>query len=74
MLLAAATSGESWLEPDMLRDGAVMAKLATGDRRAAREAFTLLIPQSTRNATDLRTRLLFAYIADTTDKRVVATR
>jgi hypothetical protein len=74
VLLAAATSGESWLDPDMLRDGAVMAKLATGDRRAAREAFTLLIPQSTRSTTDLRTRLLFAYIADTTDKRVVATR
>ena len=63
-----------WLDPDILRDGAVMAKLATGDRRAAREAFKLLISRSSRTNTDLRTRLLYAYIADTTDARVVAQR
>ena len=73
-LLAAAKAGDTWLDPDVLRDGAVMAKLATGDRRAARDAFRQLISQSSRSTTDLRTRLLYAYIADTTDARVVAAR
>lgn len=73
-LLAAAAAGDMWLDPDMLRDGAVMAKLATGDRRVAREAFKLLIPRFSRSSTDLRTRRLDAFIADTTDARVVAIR
>lgn len=73
-LLAATAAGDLWLDADVLRDGAVMAKLATGDRRGAREAFKLLISRSSRSTTDLRTRLLYAYIADTTDARVVASR
>lgn len=65
-LLAAAAAGDAWLDADLLRDGAVMAKLETGDRRAAFEAFRLLINRSARPITDLRTRLLYSYIADTT--------
>jgi spermidine synthase len=71
-LIAAAARGELWLDADMLRDGAVMAKLATGHRAEARNVFRQFIRQSTRDITDLRTRLLYAYIADTTDAQVVA--
>jgi len=71
-LIAAAARGDLWLDGDMLRDGAVMAKLATGHRTEARAVFRLLISRSARDITDLRTRLLFAYIADTTDAQVVA--
>jgi hypothetical protein len=71
-LVAAAASGTLWFDPDMLRDGAVMAKLATGHREEARHIFSLLIRKSGRDITDLRTRLLYSYIADTTDAQVVA--
>jgi hypothetical protein len=71
-LIAAAASGNLWLDADVLRDGAVMAKLATGHRDQARDIFRLLIGRSSRDITDLRTRLLYSYIADTTDAQVVA--
>ncbi|MDB4875711.1 MAG: Spermine synthase [Gemmatimonadetes bacterium] len=73
-LVVAAASGDAWLDADALRDGAVMAKLEVGDRGAAREVFRALLHQSTRDITDLRTRLLFAYIADTTRGGTVAIR
>ena len=73
-LIAAAATGDLWLDADELRDGAVMAKIATGDRAAARNVFRLLISRSTRDVTDLRTRLLYSYIADTVDAPVVAAR
>jgi spermidine synthase len=71
-LIAAAAKGEVWLDADMLRDGAVMAKLATGRRDEARDVFRLFIKRSGRDITDLRTRLLYSYIADTTNAQVVA--
>ncbi len=71
-LLTAAATGEFWLDPDMLRDGAVMAKLATGHRAEARGIFRMLLSRSSRDITDLRTRLLYSYIADTTGAQVVA--
>jgi hypothetical protein len=71
-LLRAAASGEMWLDPDVLRDGAVMAKLRSGDRAGARDAFRLLAPSSSRTAADLRTRLLYSYIADATSARELA--
>jgi hypothetical protein len=71
-LIAAAARGTLWLDADVLRDGAVMAKLATGHRGEARDIFRLLIGKSSREITDLRTRLLYSYIADTTDAQVVA--
>jgi hypothetical protein len=73
-LITAAAAGEFWLDPDMLRDGAVMAKLATGHRAEARTIFGTLMRRSARQITDLRTRLLYSYIADTTDAQVVAQR
>jgi len=73
-LLAEAAKGEVWLDPDQLRDGAVIAKLAIGDRTGARAAFRDLISGSARSVTDLRTRLLYSYIADTAAARILAAR
>ena len=72
VLLAAAARGDLWLDPDQLRDGAVLAKVEVGDRRTAHDAFRMLIARSARPITDLRTRLLFSYIADTTQGRLAA--
>ena len=58
VLLAAARRGEIWLEPDMLRDGAVTTYLKLGNTAAARDAFTLLAPYSGRPPNDLRTMLV----------------
>jgi hypothetical protein len=73
-LIAAGERGQLWLDGDELRDGAVIAKLAVGDRAGARAAFRGLISRSARKITDLRTRLLFAYIADTADTKRLAAR
>jgi predicted membrane-bound spermidine synthase len=73
-LLAEAEKGDLWLDGDQLRDGAVIAKLAVGDRAGARGAFRSLISRSARGTTDLRTRLLYSYIADTSDVRKLAAR
>jgi len=73
-LLAEVGRGQLWLEPDQLRDGAVIAKLAVGDRAGARAAFRGLISRSARTITDLRTRLLYSYIADTVDTRLLAAK
>jgi hypothetical protein len=71
-LLQAAAVGDLWLDPDELRDGAVIARLATGNRNGARDAFHILLSRSSRDITDLRTRLLYSYIADTTEGRLAA--
>src|SRR5439155_23435198 len=63
-LLDAARGGDLWLNADMLRDGTVLARLATHDRTGARSAFEALMSKSDRSPTDLRTRLLWAYISD----------
>jgi hypothetical protein len=68
-LLDAAKRGELWLDPDELRDGTVLARLAVGDRKGAQSAFQGLLRASTRDPTDLRTRLLWSYIEDTTAPR-----
>jgi hypothetical protein len=73
-LVVSAASGDAWLDGDELRDGAVMAKLEVGDRRAAREVFRALVHQSTRDISDLRTRLLFSYVSDTAGARTTAAR
>jgi predicted membrane-bound spermidine synthase len=72
VLLRAAAKGDIWLDPDQLRDGAVMAKVQVGDRAAAAVAFRMLIAKSTRGITDLRTRLLYSYIADTAQGRLAS--
>ena len=73
-LLAAAAKGDQWLDAEMLRDGAVIAKLRAGDRAGARDAFVSLAKISPRGDADLRTRLLFSYIANPTIARALATR
>ena len=73
-LIAEAQRGELWLDGDELRDGAVIAKLAVGDRAGARAAFRALISRSARSMTDLRTRLLYSYIADAADARFLAAK
>jgi hypothetical protein len=63
-LIRAAVRGDEWLAPDLLRDGAVMAMLATGDRAGARDAFRALALRSARPAGDLRNQLLLSYVLD----------
>jgi hypothetical protein len=63
-LVAAAARRDLWLDPDLLRDGAVMAKLAVGDREGARRAYHVLAPFTARPATDVRTQLLAAYVVE----------
>jgi hypothetical protein len=63
-LVAAAARRDLWLDPDLLRDGAVMAKLAVGDREGARRAYHVLAPFTARPVTDVRTQLLAAYLVE----------
>ena len=65
-LVAPTILGAGWINPDMLRDGLVLAKLETGDRPGARKVFDALTRRSGRDATDLRSMLLSAYVTDTT--------
>jgi spermidine synthase len=71
-LIDAARRDDDWLTPDLVRDGAVVAGLRTGDVRGARAAFVVLTPRSGRPANDVRTRLLEAWIADA-ERRHAAT-
>jgi predicted membrane-bound spermidine synthase len=63
-LIRAAVRGDLWIDPDFLRDGAVIAMLRTGDRAGARDAFAALQLRSERPATDLRNRVLQSYVLD----------
>ncbi len=61
-LIAAALDRRSWLPPDELRDGTVVARLMTRDIEGARRVFEALAPLSRRPAGDFRTALLSSYI------------
>ena len=61
-LIAAALDRRSWMPPDELRDGVVVARLITGDRDGARRAFEALAPLTRRSPGDFRTALLAAYV------------
>jgi predicted membrane-bound spermidine synthase len=61
-LAVSAARRDHWVDPDLLRDGAVVAALRTGDARQARAWFDLLTPVARRPSEDLRTRLLEAWI------------
>jgi hypothetical protein len=61
-LLTAASRGEEWIPPELLRNGLVVAHLAANDARAAREAFARLAPLVPRGGAELRTTLLDAWI------------
>ncbi len=61
-LIAAALDRKSWLPPDELRDGAIVARLMTRDIEGARRVFEALAPLSRRPNGDFRTALLSSYI------------
>ncbi len=61
-LIAAALDRKSWLPPDELRDGTVVARLMTRDIEGARRVFEALAPLSRRPNGDFRTALLSSYI------------
>jgi hypothetical protein len=64
LLLAAARHGDYWLPPDLLRDGAVVSRLRTGDERGARAALDALASASGRARNDVRAQLLEAWVRD----------
>ncbi|HEV8176979.1 MAG TPA: hypothetical protein VGP44_04755, partial [Gemmatimonadales bacterium] len=61
-LIPLEMGGHRWLEPDELRDGAVMAQLHLGDAKGARRSLDGLARFSTRNPGDLRSLLLESYV------------
>jgi hypothetical protein len=63
LLLRPAIVGESWIPVDLLRDGAVVAKILTGDVAGARYFFEALRGRSERSPDDLRSRLLQAFLS-----------
>jgi hypothetical protein len=62
LLLDEARAKRYWVEPDLLREGAVLVLLAGEDPKGARAAFDLLMPVAQQGPADVRTRLLDAYI------------
>jgi hypothetical protein len=63
-LVAAARHGDYWLPADLLRDGAVVALLQTGDAKGARVVLEALRGGSSRTVNDLRGQLLAAWVHD----------
>ena len=61
--LDARTSGRGWINPDLLRSGAVIAFMRTGDFLKARDAFDRLAEFARWKNNDLRIRLLGAHLA-----------
>jgi hypothetical protein len=57
------------MPPDELREGLIVARLATGDAEGARRAFEALAPLSRRPSGDFRTALLSAYIQEAQEQR-----
>ena len=62
MLLQDAVDNQDWIPPDELLDGAVVAKLRSGDGQGAKAFHDALSPRRRRSPGDLRTRLLKAYL------------
>jgi hypothetical protein len=61
-MLQSVVNRENRIPPDDYLDGMVVAKLRLGDVRSARRIFDQVAPLSSRAPTDLRLRLLNAYI------------
>jgi len=61
-LVDAAVAGASWLPPDELREGLVVAQLQAGDPSGARRTFEALAPLSRRPPGDFRVALLASYV------------
>jgi hypothetical protein len=66
-LIAAARAGVLWMDPDVLRDGAVTAHLQRGNIAAARAVFVVLAPYSRRAPNDLRTMLVESLMLPSTE-------
>jgi hypothetical protein len=71
-LLPVAMQEHRWITADELRDGAVFAKLNSGDVRGARQLLDTLARFSVRRPTDLRSRLLAAYVSSAEIQRALA--
>jgi spermidine synthase len=63
VLLRAFDSGQRWLDPDLFRDGAVVALLKTGQNAKARTVFNRMAEHVTRKSDDVRVRMLGAVVA-----------
>jgi spermidine synthase len=63
VLVPAALRGDSWLPPDLLRDGTVVALLRTGQVKDARAVLQALHGASSRTRNDLREQLLTAWVS-----------
>jgi hypothetical protein len=72
-LLLDASLGEGWVPLDMYRDGAVVAKLMTGDLKGARRFFDELAPIVGDRAS-LRSRLLESHINRMTERTLQGLR
>lgn len=73
-LVDAALRGDLWLPGDVLRDGAVIALLRTGDVRDARFVLDALRNASSRTANDVRGQLLTGAVRDAEHPRTVSRR
>ena len=62
MLIPLARKNDLWMTADMLREGAVVARIKLGDIRGARAALTQLASQSLRERNDVRPQLLDAWV------------
>ncbi len=71
-LLPVAMRDHRWITADELRDGAVFAKLNSGDIRGARQVLDTLATFSIRRPGDLRSRLLAAYVTSAEIQRAMA--
>jgi predicted membrane-bound spermidine synthase len=61
-LVTLAAQGEDWLPPEILLDGAVTARVLTGDVAGARRVYETLLPRVERQPDDLRTRVWRAHL------------
>ena len=68
-LLDAASRGDHWLPPDLLREGSVVALLRTGDPAGAGAAYVMLGGTSSRSPNDVRPQLLEAWIRAAIDPK-----
>ncbi len=64
-LVRAFETGQRWLDPDLFRDGAVVALLKTGQNAKARTVFNRMAEYTSRKSDDLRVRMLGAAVAAT---------
>jgi spermidine synthase len=63
-LVTAALRGDYWLPADLLRDGAVVSMLRTGDFTNARFVFDKLRNVTSRSPNDIRSQLVAAWVRD----------